>query len=166
MSNPDRFEIFPNTSNEPPRSSLNLLNSSDAYSDILNKEPPATRLGSGSNYTHDPYYHPPEIQRSPNTNHQPPSDLLTQISFTLSMPVIIAAGFDLMAHNKNYSCTRSVLKTYTNACKFTGRTLYKGAKNFYDKDLKIRTSRAFKAFTKPIKGKEGEFTIKVEVIDP
>ena len=80
-----------------------------------------------------------------------PDDLVNQVSFALSLPVLISAAGDLMLKNKNFALTRTTLNLYKNTtvgvCKFTGKSI----NNTWKNQIKPRAKNAWDGWNKPLK---------------
>lgn len=169
---PENFECKaynPNDmSDQRPLDILRALGNDDKF---LKPEPEVIRLQDSSISSRDPYYYPRvnsdfDARQKGNHNLNPVSDFMSGVSFTLSMPVILAASFDIATRNRNCSATRSVLSTYGKACQFTSRSIGKGVKNYYRSDLHKRFQNAWRAFKEPLPRAESKGEFKIEIIDP
>lgn len=169
---PENFECKaynPNDmSDQRPLDILRALGNDDKF---LKPEPEVVRLQDSSISSRDPYYYPRvnsdfDSRQKGNHNLNPVSDFMSGVSFTLSMPIILAASFDIATRNRNCSATRSVLSTYGKACQFTSRSIGKGVKNYYRSDLHKRFQNAWRAFKEPLPRAESKGEFKIEIIDP
>lgn len=159
---------YSDSNQQRPLDLLRVMGNDDKF---LKPEPEVIRLQDSAISSRDPYYHPQvgsdfDPRRQGNHNLNPVSDFMSGVSFTLSMPVILAASFDIATRNRNCTATRSVLKTYGKACQFTGRSIGQGIKNYYHSDLHKRFQNAWKAFKEPLPRAESKGEFKIEIIDP